>query len=450
VTAAALLHDVGHMLLPREIQGMPEPLLDERGKAVFRQHPFAGARALFALGAPPLWVAAALEHHRGVDGAGYPSLGTKDPPHELVRLVSLANFFDRRRTLLRGQQDEPEDAVRRAAALEGRYFDRKTLRRFCRALGVYPPGTTVQLTDEQAAVVARVNPSDPLRPEVTLLCGPNAGKRVDLKAINAVERRHELSIIHATMPPLLVRAQVKGVVSAAPAPEPLALEVSVEAPPPSGSFAAPPPVSASFAAPRMPSATSIPVAPRISEAPARTGRDDPRAEGADVRPDRYSSSSRLVIKVPPKTQTQPSLRIDPRLASMEEAAAAGELEEALFLAEAILATDPSNAAAHVCAERCRGGLKLPPPSVRAPAPASSQAPAPAPPPVAIALDAVFAVAMSPAQLKAVPLDAQAGFVLSLLDGMSPLETILDMCGMPKPDLLRIVDDLARRGVVKIL
>lgn len=43
VTAAAMLHDAGHLLLAAEVRCIP--------------------------GRPPLWVAAALEHHRGVDGA---------------------------------------------------------------------------------------------------------------------------------------------------------------------------------------------------------------------------------------------------------------------------------------------------------------------------------------------------------------------------------------------
>ena len=45
-TAAALLHDIGHLFLPDEIRGVPEPLLDDRAKPVFRNHTFAGAQML--------------------------------------------------------------------------------------------------------------------------------------------------------------------------------------------------------------------------------------------------------------------------------------------------------------------------------------------------------------------------------------------------------------------
>ena len=209
-TAGALLHDVGRLLLPVSVRGKPEPLLDERARQQFRHHPFLGARALLACGCPALWVAAALEHHRGVDGKGYPTFGSPAPPHELVRMVALANFFDDKRTLLPGKLDAPLDVLRAACALEGRYFDRASLDLFMRALGAFPPGTTVELSDRSAAVVTRVNPSDATRPEVRILVGSQVGRRVDLKTRSAVERRHELSIVRAIAPPLMLRKAPAG------------------------------------------------------------------------------------------------------------------------------------------------------------------------------------------------------------------------------------------------
>jgi HD-GYP domain-containing protein (c-di-GMP phosphodiesterase class II) len=203
VAAAALLHDAGHLLLPSSLRGVPEPLLDERGRQIFRHHPFLGARALLAAGCPSLWAAVALEHHRGVDGAGYPAFDSKATPHELVRIVALANFVDRKRTLARGQVASALEALRMACSLQGRYFDRLTLRRFLLALGLYPPGTTVELSDRQAAIVTRANPGDAMRPEVCILVGPNAGNRIDLKGLNAVEQKHVLSIAREIPPPLV-------------------------------------------------------------------------------------------------------------------------------------------------------------------------------------------------------------------------------------------------------
>jgi HD-GYP domain-containing protein (c-di-GMP phosphodiesterase class II) len=205
VTAAALLHDVGHALLPREVADVPEPLLDDEGRATFREHPLRGARALLVAGCPPLWVAAALEHHRGVDGKGYPELASNAPTTALVRLVSFASYFDRKRASIDGRADEPEQVLAAALALEGRFFETGIVRAALRAVGLYPPGTTVELSTRDAALVVRANPAEPQRPRVIVLSGPSAGVRLDLTTALAVERRYASSIVRAIPPPLLLR-----------------------------------------------------------------------------------------------------------------------------------------------------------------------------------------------------------------------------------------------------
>jgi hypothetical protein len=202
VTAAALLHDVGTLLAPGATRGLPEPVLDEDHRAVFRHHPIAGGWALLTTGCPPLWVSVALEHHRGVDGHGYPALQHTDGPHELVRTVSLASFFDRKRTLLDGRIDDPDEALRQASRLERAYFGPPLVTRFVRTFGVFPPGTIVELSDRQAGLVTHASAHDPMRPQVKLLTGPRAGRRVDLGRRNLVEERHDLSIVRAILPPL--------------------------------------------------------------------------------------------------------------------------------------------------------------------------------------------------------------------------------------------------------
>lgn len=204
-TAAALLHDIGTLLLPAGVRGIPEPLLDEQGRKAYRYHPILGARALLLSGAPAMWVEAALQHHRGVDLQGYPALDSDRPPHEIARIVALANFVERRRTMLSGIQDEPEQVITRCTALLGHYFDGRCIALFMRALGVFPPGTTVQLSTGESAIVTRVQAGEPLRPRVRVLTGPNAGKKLDLREFDALEGRYLRSIVQAIAPPLVLR-----------------------------------------------------------------------------------------------------------------------------------------------------------------------------------------------------------------------------------------------------
>ncbi|MGD0526189.1 MAG: HD domain-containing protein [Polyangiaceae bacterium] len=337
-TAAALLHDVGHLFMPAHIRGIPEPLLDAEGKSLFQHHAYVGASALLTAGCPPLWVAAALEHHRGVDGKGYPALGASQAPHDIVRLIALANYVDRRRTLLRGVVDLADEALRRAAAREDTHFGCAALQHYIRALGVFPPGTTVQLSDGREGLVIAANPGDPRRPTVRILTGTHEDERIDLKQLDAVEDRHMLSIVRAVLPPMLVRP---------PDPEPE------------------PPASDCVKAVELPSLR--PLAGGLSMPPAG------RVSGL------YSSAPRVTAQssAPPE-----------------------ELEKA-------------------CLETLGS------------------------------LDGVPRLAVAAADLGKRNLDHRAGFVLTFVDGMSSIETLLDASGLPRLELLRILRDLVVAGVVVV-
>jgi hypothetical protein len=51
------------------------------------------------------------------------------------------------------------------------------------------------------------------------------------------------------------------------------------------------------------------------------------------------------------------------------------------------------------------------------------------------------------RLPTLAIDSRTGFLLSLIDGASTFEAILDVCGMPRLDALRILDDLVQRGAI---
>jgi hypothetical protein len=44
-------------------------------------------------------------------------------------------------------------------------------------------------------------------------------------------------------------------------------------------------------------------------------------------------------------------------------------------------------------------------------------------------------------------DHRTGFLISLIDGSATLEAIVDRCGMPKSDALRILYELVKRGII---
>jgi hypothetical protein len=68
---------------------------------------------------------------------------------------------------------------------------------------------------------------------------------------------------------------------------------------------------------------------------------------------------------------------------------------------------------------------------------------------ASAAKGVLVVVMPQEKIKLLPLDHRAGFLLSLMDGVTDLETLLEISPMPRGEALRVVRDLFEAGVVDL-
>jgi hypothetical protein len=116
-------------------------------------------------------------------------------------------------------------------------------------------------------------------------------------------------------------------------------------------------------------------------------------------------------------------------AEMRERFALGDYTGALEMSELILAEDPDDAEAAECAANCRAVLE------------SMLAARLGP------LDRVPMVVVPRTHMRWLSMDHRAGFVLSLIDGSSTLEMVLDLCGMPRLDAYRILQELVQQKIV---
>jgi len=95
---AALLHDLGKQLIPKELLNKAGKFTDEEFDRV-RRHPVDGARLLLSTpGASELAVIVAYEHHVRADGTGYPKLPRGWKLNLASRVVQMADVFDALRT----------------------------------------------------------------------------------------------------------------------------------------------------------------------------------------------------------------------------------------------------------------------------------------------------------------------------------------------------------------
>lgn len=70
--------------------------------------------------------------------------------------------------------------------------------------------------------------------------------------------------------------------------------------------------------------------------------------------------------------------------------------------------------------------------------------------MAFSLHAVPVVSVSRQELLTLPLDARSGFLLARIDGVSTLQTLLDVSSMSAGDAMAIVEELLALGAVRLL
>ena len=164
--AGALMHDVGKLDLPDRVRHR-EDHFSAAEQRLYEEHVAFGiaqARKMSLTQGATLVVA---QHHEHADGSGFPlKLGT-DRMSPLARVVALVNRYDNLcNPHVIAHALTPHEALSTLFAQSKTKFDTAILGAFIKMMGVYPPGSAVQLTDDRYALVVSVNSSRPLKPRV--------------------------------------------------------------------------------------------------------------------------------------------------------------------------------------------------------------------------------------------------------------------------------------------
>lgn len=163
---AAFLHDIGKSQLPDRLRWWDDSFSGAQQKA-YQSHVALGAALGQRMGLSPTAVQAIAQHHEMVDGSGFPAHIKGDAMSRPAKILALVNRYEdlcnpsRPATAL-----TPHDALALIFAQQKTRFDAVVLGAFIRMMGVYPPGSVVQLADERYAMVVSVNSTRPLKPRV--------------------------------------------------------------------------------------------------------------------------------------------------------------------------------------------------------------------------------------------------------------------------------------------
>ncbi|MGB9732018.1 HD-GYP domain-containing protein [Calditerrivibrio nitroreducens] len=164
LSASALLHDVGKMLVPKEILNKPGKLTDEEFK-IMKNHVPAGYDYLIKNGLDPSELKIVIEHHERYDGSGYP-YGLKDPDISLFgKIGAVVDIYDAitsDRVYHKGM--EPPSALKMMFKWTDSHINKKIFEFFIIHIGIYPVGTLVLLNTNELAIVAKItdNPTSPI------------------------------------------------------------------------------------------------------------------------------------------------------------------------------------------------------------------------------------------------------------------------------------------------
>ncbi len=164
----ALLHDIGRKEVPDKILLKTEPLTPAE-RNFYELHPSYGVEIAKRMHLAPAALAIIGQHHEFFDGTGYPGKLKGDAISLMARIVVIANHYDElcNPPVLADALTPHEALSLMFAKLRGK-FDPNLLKTFIRCLGVYPPGTIVQLSNGFIGMVSTVNTARPMKPIVVV------------------------------------------------------------------------------------------------------------------------------------------------------------------------------------------------------------------------------------------------------------------------------------------
>lgn len=166
---SALMHDIGMLRVPTPILRKTEPLTKPEIN-LLKQHPRYGLELLeLTKDCPAEAKGVVLRHQERLDGSGYPDGLKGDQIDKLTQLVSVVDEYDE----LCHPQDQSKARVPHAVLSymfknRTKQLNKDYIGLLVKQLGIYPPGSVVQLSNGQVGLVMSVNSKRLLYPSVLI------------------------------------------------------------------------------------------------------------------------------------------------------------------------------------------------------------------------------------------------------------------------------------------
>jgi len=202
----AMLHDVGKLDLPERLRHREDHFSPSEA-LYYQEHVAHGASHARRMGLSEGAQRVVEQHHEHADGTGFPLRLSSDRMTVGARIVALVNRYDNLcNPNVPSRALTPHESLSLLFAQGKTKFDAAIMGAFIKMMGVYPPGSAVQLTDERFAIVVAVNSNRPLKPRVLVHDAAVAAKDALLLDLEAEPR---LGIRRSLKPLALPRAALE-------------------------------------------------------------------------------------------------------------------------------------------------------------------------------------------------------------------------------------------------
>lgn len=180
-----LLHDVGKMRINQKLLLKEEPL-NERDIRIMQGHTVHGRNLLMASsGVYHGAIDVAYSHHERVDGKGYPRALKAAGISRYSKMISLIDAYDD----MTANRDHDRsvtctEALKTIYRHRGTQFDELLSLEFIKAVGLYPPGSIVELVCGEVALVLETNHRHHHLPKVIKILNSDKNKLTKERVLN--------------------------------------------------------------------------------------------------------------------------------------------------------------------------------------------------------------------------------------------------------------------------
>jgi putative nucleotidyltransferase with HDIG domain len=169
-----ILHDVGKMKTPLEVLNKEGRLTAEEFQ-IMKKHPVDGRDILINhKDAHHSAVDVCYSHHEALDGSGYPRGLTANNISDITRMVTICDVYDAitsERIYKKGQSSL--EALKVLYQNRDTKFDNRLVTEFIECIGLYPPGSIVELKNGEIGIVISTNYRHRHLPKVLIVRGSN-------------------------------------------------------------------------------------------------------------------------------------------------------------------------------------------------------------------------------------------------------------------------------------